>query len=107
MKKIKVSRELKECLDYLIELRGREWIIKKHAVKMYYRKSNWVTEEYKLLNELNLDFLAKLLYQGYEVEETKEEKLLRYYENSNVNDYRNGIHDALCIMNISIEGINK
>src|SRR5690606_7015293 len=73
----------------------------------------------KILHSLELETLMAAFVNGYEIEETPEEKLLKYYKNEANFQYREdygdghrdgiltGIESTLNILGIKIEGINK
>lgn len=114
--KVKVSREVAEAI---------EWVKKnstfEQAMSIQLEKI-WVDKKIVALNKLNAETFAKAFLDGYEIEQTPEEKLLEYYkeilEEQNAsefgtNDYIDAsikirvLKTTLNILEHKIDGINK
>ena len=102
MEKLKVSKEIKEQLDYVTSVSDNKNILRTHTEEGW--KNRYV------LNQLTLEELCICLYIGYELEESPEQLLLKKYKNVSKNDFGNGvkcgIEFTLYMLNIEIEGIN-
>lgn len=113
VEKVKVSREVAEAIEYLLNHKDygytKEKLLTTHAGMEKYSKRSWV-EEARPLNELDLLVLAEILVNGYEVETTPEEKVQELYWS-----YINGGHQSegaairasFTLYGIQIEGVNS
>lgn len=116
MEKVKLTKKQAEALEQLRSEWSKGAIIRTHV------ESSWTISKYRPLNELSIEELAKALINGYEVEQTPEEKLREYYELSNFLRYdkedlvptvrqrmigeQMGVRKTLNILGIKVEGIN-
>lgn len=112
--KIKVSREVAEAIEYLLNHKDygytKETLLVSHAVMEKYEKRSWA-EEVKSLNNVDLLVLAEILVNDYEVELTPHEKVRKFVEGyQDIDDFSHGIRvgitEVLDILNIKIEGVN-
>lgn len=106
MEKVNVTKEQAEVIKRANGAETESLFLEAHV------KNNFHPDN-RCLKNLTLDELAKALYIGYEVEQTKEERLLREYELATDTGFsyhtgiRDGIKITLDIYGIEIEGINK
>lgn len=110
MEKLKVNKKMGEALDFAIKERGGDInkLLKQHSKE----EIPWRGKRISELNRLNLEDMARALIVGFEVEETPEEKLLRFYKGNSGNEkfddaFNKGIEAALEALNIKIRGINS
>lgn len=116
MKKVKVSKEVATALEKAIKVSGKEALLNDHANIL-----SWTLDCYLPLNELSIWKMAQILINGYEVEETPEEKVKSLYENCinsrdkfkfgckyyiSWNAEARGIENCLNRLGITIKGIN-
>lgn len=112
MEKLKVNRELGLALKDLIARSRKdypfEYILNQHAHIKSGTGEKWKGDKWKYLNELSLSEMAQAIYIGYEVEETKEEKLAKLFKSVDDNfDHKNYevrllIRDALEIVGVDV-----
>lgn len=112
MEKVKVSREVANAIEYLLKSasymddKGR--ILSSHSSSNF----NWRYDTpANGLNGVSVMKLAEILVNGYEVEETPEEKLVREYQEglqigAGHRTHANAIKFTLDTLGIEIEGIN-
>src|SRR5205085_2490999 len=118
MEKAKLTSKQAEALKCAIEFHerhcnGHTSLIKAHinVLDGCCPFGKW-HDETEALNDFSLDDLIVALYVGYEVEMTKEEKLLQFYKEMKEFDsqYSKGVVDGvistLKILGIKIKGIN-
>lgn len=112
--KVKLTKEQAEAIKII--LNNPQWrkeqIIEHHTNDHY----AWVNE-YSDFNGMPLDTLVRAIYIGYEVEETREEKVQRqflnpigFYDKENDNPqtiYRKGMQFVLEAFEIKIPGVNE
>lgn len=108
MDKVVLTKEQAEAIENIKEVYSDyTFIIKSHVED----SDGWFGKS-EPLNDLNLDSLIRALYIGYEVEQTREEKLVQEYWQHKQKDvtawgyYADGIKAAIDILDITIEGIN-
>ncbi len=106
MNKIKVSKEVALALDTALKVMDKEKFFEEHSNKFH-----WTLDIYLPLNQISNWEMAQILINGYEVEETLEEKALAVYKALPSYDYydcgrRNGIKEILNALDIKIKGIN-
>ena len=113
MNKITLTKRQAVALEKALEnLFTKETVLKTHASIELKEKEKWKGSKYEYLNELTLEEMAIALYRGYEVEETKEEKVLSLTK-THFDDkfcgywYIRGITDTLNGLEIKIKGINE
>lgn len=117
MEKIKLTRKQAKAIEALIGESHLESAISLTLYKFREQKK-WNREELLSLNELSYEQILQALYVGYEVEETKEERLFTLFkeveEKSMLGDednyfygYCSGIKETLKILKIKIKGINE
>ena len=102
--KVKVSREVAEAIESAFEVSNKEQVLEDHA-----RSGMWQNKEFLPLNNLSLLEMAAIVINGYEIEETPEEKFLRVYKmqlDINRLDFADGMKYALETLGIKIKGIN-
>jgi hypothetical protein len=113
MDKVKITRKQAEVLETELKsshIQGD----KSKFVKMYVNLGDDDWEQGYPLTCLDKDTLIRALYIGYEVEETPEDKVLKYFkslksgEDWETANYQNacGVVMTLDLLNIKIEGIN-
>ena len=108
--KVKLPHDVAKAIE---TLRGRDFIITNHDIIYAFAASK--SDEYPALIEYaseHFDDLLKALVNGYEVEETPEEKVKKLFEKyipgTDKNyGYRLGVCACLNALDIKIEGINK
>ena len=71
---------------------------------------------YEIIDTVSLDFLIRILYVGYEVEKTPEEKIKELFDNYGPNSHgeqiyqdervQTGIRMTLNMLGMTVEGIN-
>lgn len=110
--KVRVSREVAKAIDYVIEVHGAELALDFHARVLIGDMVPWQGEEWKALNSLSLVDFAKVMFVGYEIEQTPEEILLcEYAEGLRIGaghrTHANAIKFTLDTLNIKIKGINE
>ncbi|PFW41339.1 hypothetical protein COL28_20630 [Bacillus thuringiensis] len=104
--KVKVSCEVADALELARVIRSDETITNMCISKSF-------VEDQSPLNNLNPYIMVKILINGYEVEQTPEEKLMNHYKEcvySHTTDdqiYARGIKKAVNILGLEIKGINK
>ncbi|MCT6924594.1 hypothetical protein [Metasolibacillus sp.] len=112
--KVKVSREVAKAIEYVKENYKFESSLRVHL------SENWHSSHLRCLKELSTEAFVSLLLNGYEIEETPEEKLLATYQRQRTwqetNDpydrrahtaYGNAIVYTLDTLGIKIKGINE
>ena len=108
MEKVKVNKEVFDALENFIEGYDKRLHL---ALEVIYKQKGFYSKEYLALNSLSVDEICKCLIIGYELEETPEEELARYYnmESENIMDdvFNSGIRCALNTLGIQIKGINS
>ncbi|PJH95302.1 hypothetical protein C7H81_01755 [Bacillus subtilis] len=112
-----ITKEQAEVIQIFMD-GGKE----KSDLLRIHAKDRWI-EEFSCLNQLDIMTLAAALVNGYEVEETPEERVRQYYEGvRNSRDERYlagdiegkrfhagalvGISNTLGLLGIEIEGVN-
>ena len=108
MEKVKVNKEVFDALEHWIEGYDKKLEL---VLDVIYEEYGFSSKEYLALNSLSVDEICKCLIIGYELEETPEEELARYYnmESENIMDdvFNSGIRCALNTLGIQIKGINS
>lgn len=120
MEKVKISREVAEAIEYLLnhEHYGytKEKLLVAHAGMEKYPKRNWSGAN--PLNDIGLLVLAGILVNGYEIEKTPEDILLKEYKSmdgactpktefgKSAIERRKGFLTALNILGVKVEGVN-
>ena len=108
MEKAKVNKEVFDALENWIEVYGKRLNL---ALDVIYKHKGFYSKEYLALNSLSVEEICKCFMIGYELEETPEEELARYYnmESENIMDdvFNSGIRCALNTLGIQIKGINS
>lgn len=116
--KVLLPREVAEAIEYLRKKGYRNFTIMRLAFEAHSDSSVIRKWAFNINGRGTPDLLMKALVNGYEIEETPEEKLQRYY--SDVNEQFNellesdsrlygvleGIENTLDILGIEIPGIN-
>lgn len=109
--KVKLPREVAKAIG---TLRGMDFKVTNHDIIYAFAASK--SDEYPALIEYaseHFDDLLKALVNGYEVEETPEEKVRRYYEkmishtpNSHAAQSADTVIEVLDMLDIKIKGVN-
>lgn len=115
IEKVKVSREVAEAIEYLLNHEDygytKEKLLVAHAGMEKYPKRNWAGDN--PLNDIDLLVLAAILVNGYDIEQTPEEKLAEFYRgrvnssNDYEREYAHGIEFAVRSLGIKIKGVNE
>ena len=114
MEKVKLSKfhfdAMEELKEQIALYNESFYTVMERYIENDYRGAKYLEK----LKHFDLLQIAEMLILGYELHETKEEKLKKYYEqklNSKENIYEFskalGIYDCLEILGIRIEDINK
>lgn len=118
-KKIRVSSEINNAIISALEFYKEAEKINSKIIN-HTIMGTW-TEEREILHTLDIELLAECLINGYEIEETPEEILLKEYNNAVETSKRNmpntynegywigfkdGIYETLKIKGEKIKGIN-
>lgn len=74
MDKIKVSKEVAHALEMALKTCSKAKFFEQHSNKM-----QWSLDVYLPLNQISNWKMAQILINGYEVEETPEDKLIRQF----------------------------
>ena len=91
MDKIKVSKEVAIALEVALKVTSKRNFFEEHSNKM-----QWTLEDYLPLNKISNWDMAQILINGYEVEETPEDRMLDFYNYYNGDsDYEKGFRDAV------------
>jgi|GEM_PF-2673191 len=115
MEKVKLNQEQAEALEYVINRNNEKEIILAHAND----PEGWL-DKAAPLKSLDFDVLVKALYNGYEIEQTPEDKLLevyKKYESAGLQEWHpisrerhhlicQGIKLAVDTLGLKIKGIN-
>lgn len=111
--KVKVSREVADAIEYVKEC----YVNPFETIMRIKSHGGFVEKKTVVLNTVGFLDLGQIMINGYEIEQTPEEKLLiSYIENQEkwVNyaglwnkGFVEGIRFAINTLNIQIEGINK
>jgi hypothetical protein len=102
MEKVLLAKEEVEALEAALEIGGGD----KANVVQWHSTNIWDGKQAPL-NDLDLDTLCTALYVGYELEESPEEKVLKFYEaNAKSNQIEFAVRKTLELLNIQIPGIN-
>ena len=118
--KVKVSRELAKAIEIVTTKHDESYLLWLHR-QIQRTGSGWETgyPGCDSLDGISTIKFAEILINGYEVEETPEEKILKTYQSKNdgrlqsddmkwINDaYTNGIVFTLEMLGIKIKGINE
>ena len=108
MEKVKVD---KKTFDALEKWKEKKVYPFETAMKLKAKNRPFISNDFLPLNNLDIEELAKCLINDYELEETPEEELARYYnmESENIMDdvFNSGIRCALNTLGIQIKGINS
>lgn len=117
--KVKVSREVAEAIQYLLNHKSYKYTKKEllvnHASMRKHPKRYW-TEETRILYDIDLFEMAEILVKGYEIEKTPHEKVHDIYREAyqkyhGIKDIRfhagvaHGVRQTLKALNEEIEGI--
>lgn len=128
MEKVKLTKKQAEALDYLLCLwessngNVSEYVFKKLVKEKLDIGHEWKSDNFSEANTIPDKLFTRALLDGYEVEQTPEEKLREYYELSNFLRYdkedlvptvrqrmigeQMGVRKTLNILGIKVEGIN-
>jgi len=116
--KVKVSREVAEAIDFVTNVAAIQFK-EVMGIMLEGGFSRPCNEKAFILNELPIKQVAAILINGYEIEQTPEEKLVerfRYCEQrwgwhqddeTEMRATANAIKETLDTLNIQIKGINK
>jgi len=108
MEKVKVNRKIFEALKKWEHDSNKPLEL---GLVQKIKNQGFTIDKYKSLNDLNIKDFCECLLNGYELEESPEEELARYYnmKNKNVMDdvFNSGIKCALNVLGIEIKGINS
>lgn len=104
MEKVKVSKELFDALE------GNKTFYKgsfKYQFAWDFIRGDVNYKPELLCERVGFGKVLDCLFYGYELEETAQEKLKRFYDSEDNNYYyKTGIKDALDILGEKVEGIN-
>ena len=116
MSKVKVDLKTFNALKSMEELYGEYGELEKKKI-LKSKISNSFLSLRSCLNEIDMDTFLQILVNGYELEETKEEKLLKEYneklqtyklfDDANSYSYCQGIKFALDMTDQKVKGINE
>lgn len=107
--KVKVSREVAEAIEFL----KKEFDYNFEAFMKVSLNDGWhINKNCTALNKISVEDLAKILINGYEVEQTPEEKVEEYYKkllNSDDTQCKNmalAVSHSLSLLKKRIKGVN-
>ncbi|SDX64459.1 hypothetical protein [Salimicrobium album] len=118
MNKVTLTKQQAEALQSML----RDGCEKENVIKFLAREDKFVSEVHEPLNNMPILEIAAAIINGYDVEQTPEEKLKDYYDEHNIDNFinddfsgpinvakgrRDGILKTLAVLDIEIEGINK
>lgn len=110
--KVKVSREVAEALDKLLQQNTKNDVMKFYFAVLDVNIERLVAPESFALRSLEPMQLATMLLNGYEIEETPEERFIDWYKGfcpAIPGDAicMNVIHEMIDILGIKIKGFNE
>lgn len=105
MEKIKVSKDIDNAIKLYLKYKNEESMLKERA-----KGDGFIGKDFKILNELSVLDLANVLINGYEIELTNEEKLLKLYKQYStcemIDEETDVVLKVLKLLKVEIKGIN-
>lgn len=104
--KVTLPRDVAEAIERYLNEFDKERLLKAHG-----DSGEWVDDDRQALNKIDLMTLASALVNGYEVEKSPEERVLKFYLEGDVpyqwmSEKRRIIKTTLDLLGIKIEGVN-
>jgi len=120
IEKVKVSREVAEALGKIVAQLGMNQFVAQH-IRTIDTGNAWVDgyPRLKVLDTIGIDEMMQIARFGYEVEQTPEEKILKWYrEQQHIWGYHldgeveakitvEAIEKTLKILGVKVEGVNE
>lgn len=113
MSKVTVSKEVAAAITYLRTRPSYDTddkLLLGHA-GVFISASRWAGAEVCVLNDVPMDTFASAVLNGYEIEQTAEERVLAFFETySDCDDYDSGVRfgalEILDIFGMKVKGVN-
>ncbi|KGR74869.1 hypothetical protein [Ureibacillus sinduriensis] len=104
--KVTVTKEVAKAFEYLKEIRNYTSdndLLSEHAEAI--TTKDWY-DNLQPLNKVDLMTFAKMLINGYEVEATAEESILKYFNTTSWKQERDAVVFVLNTLKVKIPGVN-
>lgn len=108
--KVQISREVADAIEFQLTRKTPEQLLQ--SVSSHICLGGKFINRSAVLNNITLAEMARILYVGYEVEETDESKFAEWYRNLDAYKYsadnlkRIGADTTLELLGLKIEGVN-